>query len=272
MRLISRFLLLTSLVGGATAAQAQRRVTRDLLLVPEVQAELLLGNNSLRLGFNRLVQTNGGGDTFLGGQLRAGYEHFWNERWSGGATLRMLRSRDEGRGDFLGQSGTVTPGLLLRHRSALGKFTFGQRLGAEYGVTIRQNLGSDFKDRGLGRLRLDVERSFALSEKLSLRPRLAYEAAAYLRLQRDDTEAQERVVDFSNLRAEVGVRFSPRFDVTPWVSSQVQYINALPQFDLHGQQVGGGRTNLRTPQLGLDLRLTFSGATPATLPQLPTQY
>ncbi|UOQ53289.1 hypothetical protein [Hymenobacter cellulosivorans] len=274
MRYFFRFLLLTGFLGTATATQAQRRVSYHLIFVPEVQAELLLGNNSLFLGFNRLAlnANNRNGNTFVGGQVRADYEHFWNERWSGGATLRVLRSRDEGLGDFIGQLGNVTPGLLLRHRSTFGKFTFGQRLGAEYGIAIRQFEGGNIKDRALGRLRLDVERTFALSDKLSLRPRLAYEAAAYLRLQRDDNDFKERVVDFSNLRAEVGVRVSPRFDLTPWVASQVQFINSLGQFDPMGRPVGGGRTNLRTPMLGLDLRLTLSPNESAAPLQLPTQH
>lgn len=273
MRYFSCFLLLTGILGAATAAQAQRRMTSDPIIVPEVQAELLLGNNSLFVGLNRLVLTNGNrnGDTFVGGQVRAGYEHFWNEQWSGGATLRVVRRRDEGLGDFIGQPGNVTPGLLLRHRSTLGKFTFGQRLGAEYGIAIRQYSGG-IKDRALARLRLDVERSVALSDQVSLRPRLAYEVAAYLRLQRDDNDLKERVVDFSNLRVEVGVRVSPRFDVTPWVASQVQYINSLGQFDPAGMPVGGGRANLRTPLLGLDLRLTLAPDESAAALQLPTQH
>ncbi|UOQ72443.1 hypothetical protein [Hymenobacter cellulosilyticus] len=161
---------------------------------------------------------------------------------------------------------------MLRHRSIVGKYSFGQRLGTEYGISFQQYDGSEVKDRALGRLRLDVERSFVLGEALTLSPRLAYEAAAYLRLQRDEDQAKERVVDFGNLRAEVGVRFSPELDITLWTASQTQYLNTLAQFDASGRQVGGGRTNLRTPLLGLDLRLTLNAGKRELWQPLPTQH
>lgn len=233
----------------------------------------LQDNDYLLLGLGAVApRNNTGGSTFAGGQLRLGYEHFWSENWSGGATLRILGGPNDGYGDFIGQAGNIIPGLLLRHTSTVGGFTFGQRLGAEYGTTY-DVLGSDVKDRALARLRFDVERAFPVGEKVTLRPRLAYEAAAYVRLQRDDNELKERVLDFGNLRGEVGLRFSPHLDVTPWVSSQAWYINALPQFDGTGKQVGGGRTNLVTPLVGLDVRLTLGpGATGAERRQLPSQH
>ena len=108
---------------------------------------------------------------------------------------------------------------------------------------------------------------------MAIRPRIAYEVVTYLRLQRDENQLKERVVDFGNLRAEVGVRLSPHVDFTPWVASQTYYLNTLPQFDASGKQTGGGRTNLLTPIVGLDLRLTiFTKAATAERYQLPTQH
>ena len=133
--------------------------------------------------------------------------------------------------------------------------------------------GSAAKDRALSRLRFDVDRLFPLSEKVVLRPRIAYEVAAYLRLQRDQTELKERVIDFGSLRAEASLRLSPRFDLTPWVAAQAQYFNSLPQYNSTGKQVGGGRRNAVVPVFGLDVRLTlFRSNTASERHQLPTQH
>lgn len=262
-------------VGGvllATGATAQRRNVGDLVFVPEAQVEVALkGSDYLLAGFN-MVSNPGGGGTFVGGQLRLGYEHFWNEHWSGGATLRILGGDNYSYGDFLGLEGNITPGLLVRHSGSIGAFNFGQRLGLEYATTF-DVLGSSNEDRALTRLRLDVNRVFPLGGKLAVRPRIAYEAVTYLRLQRDENQLKERVVDFGNLRAEVGVHLSPHIDFTPWVASQTYYLNTLPQFDASGKQTGGGRTNLLTPLVGLDLRLTiFTKAVTTERYQLPTQH
>ncbi|WP_125921591.1 hypothetical protein [Hymenobacter lapidarius] len=273
MRPVPRLLLAAAGLLLSLPAVAQRRNVGNLALQPEAQVELALkGSDYLLVGISALAPGNSGGPTFAGGQLRLGYERFWSEKWSSGATLRILGGPNDGYGDFIGQAGNIIPGLLLRHTSTAGGFVFGQRLGAEYGTTY-DVLGSDVKDRALARLRLDVERPLAVGEKVSLRPRLAYEAAAYVRLQRDDNELKERVVDFGNLRGEVGLRFSSYLDITPWVASQTWYINTLPQFDNAGKQVGGGRTNLLTPLVGLDVRLTLGGAAAAgERRQLPSQH
>ncbi|WP_310392707.1 hypothetical protein [Hymenobacter sp.] len=269
----SRLLLVACGLCLATAAAAQRRSVSEVLLVPEAQVELALKEaDYLLAGFNLVAPATDGGSTFAAGQLRLGYEHFWNPRWSGGATLRLLGGDNEGYGDIFGLGGNVTPGLLLRHTGKIGSFGFRQRLGLEYAMTFTSGQNLD-KDRALTRLRLDVDRLFSLGEKIALRPRLAYEIATYLRLQRDENEIKERVVDFGSLRAEVGLRLSPRFDVTPWVASQTIYINSLPQFDINGKQTGGGRANLVVPVVGLDLRLTlFPAAAASVQQQLPTQH
>lgn len=272
MPYFSHFLLAAAWLLLATAASAQQRFVGDAVLLPEAEVELALkGDDYLLATFNLVRATNSGGPTFAGGQLRLAYEHFWDEQWSGGATLRLLGG-EYGYGDFIGQNGNITPGVLLRHTSNLGAFTFGQRLGAEYATTF-DVVNSQTKDRGLARLRFDVERSLPLGEKVSLRPRLAYEVAAYLRLQRGANDYPERVIDFGALRGEVGLRLSPHLDVTPWVASQAHYITSLPQFNSSGVQVGGGRTNLVLPLVGLDVRLTLMrNEAAAERRQLPTQH
>ncbi|SNC75507.1 hypothetical protein SAMN06265337_2909 [Hymenobacter gelipurpurascens] len=270
----SAYLLLPALLLASLTASAQRRIEANTAFIPEVQAEWALnGNDYLMAGFNVVAQKLGENSSVFGGQLRLGYEHFWNEQWSWGGTLRLLRGMDQRYGDFLGQPGNVTPGLLLRHSGKIGSLNFGQRLGVEYAISTSDALSIANQNRGLARLRLDLERQFPLGATIALRPRLAYEVGAYTRLQRDETELKERVVDFGSLRGEVGIRVSSHIDVTPWVASQTSYNNFLPQYDAAGKQVSGGRTNIITPVFGLDARFTVFRDEPSPeRKQLPTQH
>ena len=54
--------------------------------------------------------------------MTVGYEGFWSEHWSAGGNLA-----------YVGYNNTylLLPEVLLRHRSALGPLTFGQRLSVE---------------------------------------------------------------------------------------------------------------------------------------------
>ena len=272
MPIFSRSLLVVGCLLLGLKAQAQRRSVADIVVVPEVQVELALpANDYVLVALGVAGSTNESVPNTTSAQLRLGYEHFWNERWSVGATLRVVARENNGFIELPGLEGNVVPGLLLRHIGQLGKFRFGQRLGVEY-LHAFQIFGAT-SSRVVSRLRLDVDRAFVLSEKLAVRPRLAYETAAYLRLQRDEDEERERVIDFGSLRAEVGLRLSPRFDLTPWLAYQTSYLNSLPQFDATGKQVSGGRTNIITPTFGLDLRLTLLAAVrEADRLQLPTQH
>ncbi|TGD81320.1 hypothetical protein [Hymenobacter wooponensis] len=268
------YLLVPALLLAALTATAQRRLTSNTALQPELQAELALQNNDYLLVGVSALNVNGAGTTFSGGQLRLGYEHFWSEQWSGGATLRLLRQYGQGYGDFLGQPGNIVPGVFVRHSGKISSFNFGQRLGVEYGISTVDVLSIiERNNRASARLRLDVDRIFPLGETVALRPRVAYEAAAYLRFQRDENQVKERTIDFGVLRAEVGVRLSPHVDVTPWVASQTAYTVFVAQYDAQGRQVSGGRTNLVTPVVGLDARFTlFSGDAAQERRQLPTQH
>ncbi|TGE10058.1 hypothetical protein [Hymenobacter fodinae] len=268
------YLLTSALFLTGLAATAQQRLDRSAVFQPELQAELTLKNNDyLFLGLSAL-NTNGVGTAFSGGQLRLGYEHFWSEQWSGGATLRLQRQYRQGYGDFLGQPGNVIPGVFVRHLGKIGAFNVGQRLGIEYAVSTPKGYFANQDDRALARLRLDVDRLFPLSETVALRPRVAYEAAAYLRFQRDENQLKERTIDFGALRAEVGVRLSPHVDITPWFAYQTVYAVFVPQYDaITGKQISGGRTNIVTPVIGLDARFTlFSDNTAQERRQLPTQH
>lgn len=268
-----RLLLLAMPLVASFSSQAQTsRVTEPLALAATAQGELALKNGDyllLSLGTVRYT-----GDDPLGEGLAAvTYEHFWTPNWSWGG--RVLA-------DWYSFSPTrVVPEVLLRHRSAVGPLTFGQRLSVERSEYVNGTTmgGTDnWPGQTWGRLRLDLEKIIPLggadaATGLALRPRLSFEAATHLRLQRTDTDPAERLVQYSNLRVEVGVRTSARFDVTPWFAYWTNYLVTLPQYDSKGNQTAGGNLNLLQPSLGLDLRFTFGpGLDTADRQQLPTQH
>lgn len=261
------FLLLALPLAAPVTAHAQTvRETLPLALLPTGQGELALKNGDyLLLGLGAVRYT---GDNYANqGVAAVGYEHFWTPNWSWGG--RVLATR------YGGNSATVVPEVLLRHRSAVGPLTFGQRLGVER----RFYTGNSAGNQNWGRLRLDLEKIIPLggadaATGLALRPRLSFEAATHLRLQKEDNEPSERFIQETNLRVEVGVRTSARFDFTPWFAYGTTYIVRLPGYDDKMMEtLAGGNLNSRTPLLGLDLRFTFGpGQGAAGRQQLPTQH
>ena len=266
------------LLAGAAAAQTTRTVQATQLWT-EAQGELVLRNGDyLLLGLRgeRVLQDGTYASTvrhlgFDAFRAVAGYEHFWNANWSAGGTLRLTGGT--------GQSNFVIPEVLLRHRSPIfGGLTFGQRLSVERTIPINTNSigGSGPDGQFFGRLRVDLEKIFPLGTDpagFALRPRLSYEASTHLRLQKATNDPDERTIQYTSLRGEVGVRISPRFDFTPWVAYQTAYGIGLPQYDKNGIQVRGGNYNDVTPTVGLDLRYTIlpTGGK-ADRQQLPTQH
>ena len=272
---VYRLVLLGIGLSSATSALAQRRAVNSVALLPTVQAEYALhGDDYLLLSLNGPVSTgnyNGTGLDRVGARL--GYEHFWNTRWSGGGTLDIATY---GQGHLLGNdAGTlradVAPEVFARHWNTLGSFNFRQRLGVAY--LVPSGIGAN--SRALTSLRLDVDRLVPVgSGRIILRPRLSYEAIAYLRFQRNELQPKERVIDFGYARAEVGIRLSDRFDFTPWFGYQTTYVFALAQTNPMGQVTTmAGRLNLVTPVVGLDARFTlFRGKAAFERRQLPTQH
>ncbi len=263
-----RFLLLILPLAASFAARAQTtHTTQSLGLALRGQGELALQNGDyllLELGTARST----GSDRLDQGAAAVAYEHFWTPHWSGGGRLLA---------NWGGNDATVfVPEVLLRHRSAVGPLTFGQRLSAER--IIYAASGTSQNDQTWGRLRLDLEKIIPLgganaATGLALRPRLAFEAATHLRLQKADSDPSERFIQYTSLRAEVGLRTSARFDFTPWYAYGAEYLVTLPQYDSKGNQTAGGNFNRRRPSLGLDLRFTFGpGRGAAGRQQLPTQH
>ncbi|GAA4348720.1 hypothetical protein GCM10023185_04890 [Hymenobacter saemangeumensis] len=262
---------LIGLLSLPAAAQTTRTV-QDLQLWPEAQAELALpGSDYLLLAARGERSTSAGVSRALGfdeRRLTLGYEHFWNERWSGGATVRYIA--------YGGSHDYVLPELLLRHRSPIGPLTFGQRLSLERSFPVERLSGSG-KAEGQTwvRLRLDLEKQLPLG-RISLRPRLSYEAATHLRLQKAETDPNERFIQFTSARVELGCQLFEQFDLTPWFAYRTNYFITEPQYkEVNGVlvQTSGGKLNAVAPTLGLELRYTFlNGRKGSERQQLPTQH
>jgi hypothetical protein len=268
-RLLPFALLLASLVVNSAAAQSRRSLS-GLQLWPELQAELALpdhGNDYVLLAVRGQNNTDNNGfrdpNRFLGFDERRAtlsYEHFWSDKWSIGGGLGYFSAN---------KAYVLIPEVLLRHRSPVASLTFGQRLSLERTFPSPTNA----KGQTNARLRVDLEKLFPLSAAVALRPRLSYEAGTHVRLLKSDTDPDERFIDFTSLRAEVGCRIGSRVDFTPWFAYQTTYLVTLPQYDALGNQTSGGKLNAVVPVVGLDLRYTIlQGADAATRRQLPTQH
>jgi len=280
--------LLGGLLAVSETALAQydpnvvRRSVRPLELWPEVQGEVALRNGDyllLALRGERSTSNYSYASRPLGFDTRrvtAAYEHFWNQHWSWGGTLRY----ESNAGFETNRSGDLlVPEVLLRHRSLIfGGLTFGQRLGVERQVLLNRHYlgGPGPSGQFWTRLRVDVERLFPLGSTaggLALRPRLSYAASTHLRFQKEANDADERTIQFTSLRGEVGVRLSPSIDFTPWFAYQTVYAQSLVFTDINGNPVSGGKANYVYPTLGLDVRFTLLPAgTKADRQQLPTQH
>jgi hypothetical protein len=261
MRLFLLFALLPLLSYG----QGTERIRRGYAAQPELQAELqtthrnyvYLAVGGLRYSDYNDVVTN----RTLGLDVRylaAGYEQqFANDAWSWGATARLA-----------GAAGSYTvfqPGLLLRHRSALGPLSFGQRLGAEYALAdgTRLNPAYDLLPTYyaasplLVRLRLDLqpESDIRLGDAVAMSPRLGFEPALFLRLQKAASDPDKRTIDFTSLRGELAFSFAKgRLVATPWYALQTQYLRTLIQTDQYGNPTSNGRLNVLLPTVGLEVR------------------
>lgn len=287
--LVSAILLTSSLLLGSRAAQAQydpnvaRRVVQSLELWPELQGEIALRNGDYLLlalrGERSMYDHLVAPDRPLGFDSRratVAYEHFWNQHWSWDGTVRYESAASFETNTY---GNLLVPELLLRHRSPIfGGLTFGQRLGVERQIFVGRNYIGSAGPNGQfwGRLRVDVERLFFFKGDImgfALRPRLSYAASTHLRFQKDATDPDERTIQFTSLRGEVGLRFSPHVDITPWFAYQTNYQQSLVFTDINGNPVSGGKTNYVYPTLGLDLRFTLLPVSPgANRQQLPTQH
>lgn len=264
-----------SLLAAPAAAQTRRTVV-NLQVWPELQGELALKNGDYLLLALRGQRDLGVASTANDGRrlgfdvrrLTICYEHFWSEHWSGGATARV---------EAPGFSRLVlVPEVLIRHRSSVGPLTFGQRLSLErtYSNNAGYVGGTAPASQTFARLRFDLEKSFPLGAGgVALRPRLSYEAATHLRGQQLMGDPDERGIQFTSLRGEVGVRVGDHFDLTPWFAYATSYYFTLDQFNSMGVLTSGGRLNQVMPVVGLDARFTlFAGKKVFERRQLPTQH
>lgn len=262
-------LALLALTPVAAYGQVTAHQWHKAALQPELQAEVNTGERGyayLALGGLRygdynttVVDRSLGLDTRY---LTAGYEQqFRNGWWSWGGTVRVAGAA--------GIDALVQPGLLLRHQSALGPLTLGQRLAVEYAfsdnfrIDPAYNLPSRYSavSPTLVRLRLDLYPSdpFQLGNKINLRPRLSFEPALFLRLQREANDPDKRTIDYTGLRADVTAHFSKAWlDVTPWFALQTQYLCTVIQTDANGNPTSNGKLNYGLPTIGLEIRYNLS--------------
>jgi hypothetical protein len=278
-----RYFLLAALLPCFAYGQGTSHQWRQVALQPELQAEISLNHGAnvyAALGGVRYTDySSAAPDRTLGLDVRyaaAGYEApFRNERWSWGATMRIAGTK--------GIGPIAQPGLLLRHRSQLGPLVLGQRLGAEYAFSDDYRLDPAYTVSSrysavsplLLRLRLDLfpAEYFQLGSAVSIRPRLSFEPALFLRLQREENDPDKRTIDYTSLRADVAFRFAKaKLDITPWFALQTQYLRTIIQTDPNGNPTSNGKLNNVLPTVGLEMRYHLRHAENVELPQLSTQH
>lgn len=274
-RILSLALLAAALLALPAAAQTRRQVF-DHQLSAVLQGELALKNGDYLLleanGQNVPAYNNSPyNNRVLGFDSRGlalAYEHFWSDHWSAGAVVQHEA--------FSGIKYLI-PELLLRHRSAIGPLTFGQRLSGYRTIAVGNVARYGYPESlNFLTLRADLEKLFPVGA-VGLRPRLSYEAAMHVTLQKDKNapDVDERTIQQTRLRIEVGCRLSDHFDFTPWFAYQTAYYFAIAQYNpISGTPTADpGRLNLVTPVFGLDARFTlFEGKTTFERRQLPTQH
>jgi hypothetical protein len=264
------FIVLTALLPALAYGQGTDILKRGTVVQPELQLELtpdehryvFLGLGGLRYSDYNTIVT----DRTLGLDTRyltAGYEQqLGTGWWSWGATLRVAGS------SHLGAGTAWQPGLLLRHRSALGSLVLGQRLATEYALTGDTRLDPAYTlnsqytavSRLLVRLRLDLYRQngFRVADWLNLSPRISFEPALFLRLQRETNDPDKRTIDFTALRADVSATFpGTHLTFTPWFAWQTQYQSILIQTQ-NGVPTSNGKLNTRLPTMGIEVRINLS--------------
>ncbi len=279
-------IVLSTILPALAYGQGTGILKRSLAVQPELQVEVapsarsyvFVGLGGLRYGDYNSVVT----DRTLGLDTRyltAGYEQqFSSDRWSWGATLRVA-------GSSRPSNTAWQPGLLLRHRSALGGgLVLGQRLATEYALKGDTRLDPAYTlnsqytaaSRLLVRLRLDLYRQdgFQVADWLNLSPRVSFEPALFLRLQRETNDLDKRTIDFTALRADVSAYFtSAHLTVTPWFAWQTYYLSSIIQFDPSGNPTSNGKLNIRQPTLGVEMRYNLAHkAHAAGSFALPTQH
>jgi hypothetical protein len=279
------FIPVLSLLPVLAYSQGTDIIKRGTLVQPELQIELapdehryvFLGLGGLRYGDYNTVVT----DRTLGLDTRyltAGYEQqLGTGWWSWGATLRVA-SRST-------PSNTAwQPGLLLRHRSALGGgLVLGQRLATEYALKGDTRLDPAYSfnsqytaaSRLLVRLRLDLYRQngFRVADWLNLSPRVSFEPAVFLRLQRETNDPDKRTIDFTSLRVDVSATVpGTHLTFTPWFAWQTQYQSILIQTQ-NGVPTSNGKLNTHLPTMGIEMRVNLSHKVNAEGQfALPTQH
>ena len=219
---------------------AQRKTHNDVELWPELQADYVLGEKGFIYFRNQYrITTNSDLETLYRKQFQLGYEHMFNENWSGGLSERA--ALETNRNKFFTE-------LFFRHQGHIGSVRFIKRGAFEYIHISDMDAASRF------RLRAELDREFKVKE-LGIRPRVSYEIFLLSSLTGENPENQRRI-DRTRLRLDVTFEISDHFSVTPFFTKQTDYLETIEQYDENGNiKIPGGNLNEITPIFGLETRL-----------------
>jgi hypothetical protein len=246
MLLKNASLLLFFLTLIPTLLFGQGKIHRDAMVWPELQADYVMHSQSYFFFRNQYrLHTSSDFDRLERMQFQLGYEHMFNENWSGGLSERLAFEDD--RKLFFSE-------VFLRQRGHIGSVRFTKWADFEYII----NSGADATSRF--RFRADLDRRFEVSESLGIRPRLSYELL-FLSGLTGENPANQRRVDRTRLRLDTSFEIADHVIITPYFTKQTNYIETLPQYDQNGEiKIQGGNQNVILPIIGLELRvMLFKG-------------
>lgn len=235
-------------------------------LTPRAHAFLVRAraDRSFDADYNALDKRTGGGQ-LQRAQVQLGFEWLLSERWSGGIIEKVSFEA--------GPTRVFQTGGFLRHCGHIGSVQFRKRALAEHVATSTS--GGNQPSTGRIRLRADLDRTWQAGN-IGLRPRLAYEIQFDIAIAKQESSGSDnqRRVDRAVVRAELGIDFSERFTLVPYIARYTTFINAIQQLNADGTvRIPAGPRNLRTPAVGVDLRFALHPGklhVPAINRSLPT--
>jgi hypothetical protein len=258
-RLLAAAIFCLIVVGSSSVGRAQNIVHRSGTAWPELQVEYVFKSTSY-LYFRNQYRHNFDPDLnhlYEAGplkylervQFRAGFEHMFNNHWSGGIAEAYAIERTRK---------ILFNEIYLRHLSSLGTFRITQRASIEHIVQWGRS------DLGRVRLRADIDREIKLGS-LNLRPRIGYELFFNIDyLPTEQSRNTQRRVDRTRLRFEILCPLTGHLAITPFFTRQSDFLIVEPAYDANNNLIrSGGKRSYVTPIMGLDLRYAiFKGGKP----------
>ncbi|GEO02394.1 hypothetical protein AAE02nite_00580 [Adhaeribacter aerolatus] len=193
-------------------------------------------------------------------QVRAGYEHVFNNQWSLGIAESYATERTRN---------ILFNELYIRQVNAIGKIRFGQR------ATLEHVVRWPGSNNGRIKFRADLDRNFTIGRK-DIRPRISYELFYNLNYEPQKQQSNnQRLVDRARLRLEVMYVLNQKFSATPYFADQMDFTGVAPVSNAAGEIIKpAAKQNAYLPIWGLDLRyVLFQGGKPfsRTIPTAPSE-